>query len=74
MLESTHLLPARPRRGTHLDGILVPLGTDEYVHGIPAAKRAEHERLLTHSPEVPDLQAAWLLLHYCAAPSFRLND
>ena len=45
-----------------------PLGTDEYVRGVLATKRTEHDRLLTRIPEVPDLQAAWLLLHYCAAP------
>ncbi|CAE7215665.1 unnamed protein product [Symbiodinium sp. KB8] len=39
-----------------------------YVHGILATKRTEHDRLLTRIPEVPDLQAAWLLLQYCAAP------
>ena len=75
----SHLRPARPRQGPHLDrgsvsatrpprhcqGLLVlgtPLGTDEYVHGILAASG------LTRIPEVPDLQAAWRLLHYCAGP------
>ena len=75
----SHLRPARPRRGIWTgdwslprdrQGLLVlgtPLGTDEYVHGVLAAKRAEHERLLTRIPGVPNLQAAWLLLHCCAA-------
>ncbi|CAE7641672.1 unnamed protein product [Symbiodinium sp. CCMP2592] len=57
-------------------GLLVlgtPLGTDEYVHGILTAKRAQHDRLLTRIPEVPDLQAAWLLLHYCATPYLLRN-
>ena len=42
----------RDRQGLVVLGTL--LGTDEYVHGILAAKRAEHERLLTRIPEVPD--------------------
>ena len=53
--------PPRDRQGLLVLG--TPLGTDEF-----AAKRTEHERLLTRIPEVPDLQAAWPLLHYGSAP------
>ena len=41
----------RDRQGLVVLGTL--LGTDEYVHGILAAKRAEHERRV-RIPEVPD--------------------
>ena len=52
-------------------GLLVlgtPLGTDEYVASTLAARSETQQRLLTRIPDVPDLQAAWLLLHFCAAP------
>ena len=52
-------------------GLLVlgtPLGTDEYVAAVLAAKRETQQRLLSCIPDVPDLQASWLLLHFCAAP------
>eukprot|EP00439_Symbiodinium_sp_Y106_P082929 s351_g22.t1 len=45
-----------------------PFGSDAYVQQRLALKREEHERLLQRIPSVQDLQAAWLLLHYCAAP------
>ena len=66
-VHSTQWSLPRDRQGLLVLG--TPLGTDVYVHGVHgilAAKRAEHERLLTRIPEVPDLQAACLLLHYCA--------
>ena len=45
-----------------------PFGSDAYVQQRLALKREEHDRLLQRIPSVPDLQAAWLLLHYCAVP------
>ena len=45
-----------------------PVGSDAYVQHRLALKRDEHDRLLQRIPAVQDLQAAWLLLHYCAAP------
>ena len=44
---------------------LHPSGADEYV---ASTKRETQQRLLTRIPDVPDLQAAWPLLHFCAAP------
>ena len=40
--------------------------TDEYVAAILATKM--QQRLLTCIPDVRDLQASWLLLHFSAAP------
>ena len=40
-----------------------PLGHEAYVQRRIRLKRAEHDRI----PQLGDLQAAWLLLHYCAA-------
>ena len=48
----------RDRQGFLVLG--TPLGTDEYVHGILATKRTEHDRFLTRIPDLPDLQAAGL--------------
>ena len=45
-----------------------PFGSDAYVQQRLALKREEHDRLLQRIPSVPDLQAAWLLLHCCAVP------
>ena len=46
----------------------VPIGHEEYVQA-QAARRAEEElSLLRHLPQLPDLQCAWLLLAFCAAP------
>ena len=56
----------RDRQGFLVLG--TPLGTDEYVASTLAARRETQQRLLTRIPDVPDLQAAWLLLHFCAAP------
>ena len=52
-------------------GLLVlgtPLGSDAFVQRQLELKRAEHDRLLTRIPAVEDLQAAWLLLRFCACP------
>ena len=45
-----------------------PFGSDAYVQQRLALEREEHDRLLQRIPSVQDLQAACLLLHYCAAP------
>ena len=63
--------PSGPETGLSPEGILVrgtPFGTDEYMASTLAAKRETQQRLLTRIPDVPDLQACWLLLHFCAAP------
>ena len=52
-------------------GLLVlgtPLGNDAFVQRQLELKRAEHDKLLTRIPAVEDLQAAWLLLRFCACP------
>ena len=46
----------------------IPLGSDAFVQRQLELKRAEHDRLLTRIPAVEDLQAAWLLLRFCACP------
>ena len=54
-----------------LQGLLVlgtPLGSDAFVQSQLELKRAEHDKLLTCIPPVEDLQAAWLLLRFCACP------
>ncbi|OLP76330.1 132 kDa protein [Symbiodinium microadriaticum] len=54
-----------------LQGLLVlgtPLGSDAFVQSQLELKRAEHDKLLTRIPAVEDLQAAWLLLRFCACP------
>ena len=43
-----------------------PLGTDAYVRAFLTEKREEHDTLLERIPSVPDLQAAWLILLFCA--------
>ena len=45
-----------------------PLGTEAYVHRQLELKRADQDRLLQRIPSVAHLQAAWLLLLFCAAP------
>ena len=45
-----------------------PLGHDAYVHAQLRLKRAQHDRLLGRIPQLSSLQAAWLLLLFCAAP------
>ena len=54
-----------------LQGMMVlgsPLGSDEYVQRQLQQKRDDQDRLLPRIPRMPDLQAAWLLLLFCAAP------
>ena len=45
-----------------------PLGSEAFVRNPLVLKREAHDRLLHAIPAVEDLQAAWLLLRYCAAP------
>ena len=55
----------RERQGIVVLG--APLGSDEFVRCQLQAKRQAHDRLLECIPGLGDLQAAWLLLHFCAA-------
>ena len=54
------------RRGLVVLG--TPVGHANFVQDCLQQKRAEHQRLLDRIPCVPDLQAAWLLLLFCARP------
>ena len=56
-------LPAE-RQGLTVLG--TPLGHHAFVREQLRQKRAEHDRLLGRIPRVPDLQASWLLLLFCA--------
>ena len=44
-----------------------PIGNDTLVKAQLIARRADHDVLLERILAVPDLQAAWLLLSYCAS-------
>ena len=55
------------------NGLLVlgaPLGTAEYVAAQGRLRCDEERRLLSQLPRLEDLQAAWLLLSFCAGPRF----
>ena len=45
-----------------------PIGSREYVARFLEDKRGQHDVLLARLPAVQDLQSAWLLLLFCAAP------
>jgi len=57
-----------PREQQGLTVLGTPLGSEPFISHQLRAKRAQQERLLEAIPGVEDLQAAWLLLRYCAAP------
>ena len=44
------------------------IGSDEFVRAQLDATATKHATLLQRIPAVRDLQSAWLLLLYCAAP------
>ena len=45
-----------------------PMGHPEYVRHQLRATRMSHDLLLGRLPAIPDLQAAWLILLFCASP------
>ena len=45
-----------------------PIGTAEFTSAWGDERLAAEEALLQQLPQLPDLQCAWLLLCYCAAP------
>ena len=45
-----------------------PLGSPEYVSAMGKERLEEEHRLTNLLPDLPDLQAAWLLLSQCASP------
>ena len=59
---------ALPRDKQGLNVLGTPFGSDAYIECQLARKREAHNRLLQAIPSINDLQAAWLLLRYCAAP------
>ena len=46
----------------------VPIGHEEFVRSCARDRFAEERRLLAQLPLLPDMQCAWLLLLFCAAP------
>ena len=59
---------ALPRHQQGLTVLGTPLGADAFVQHQLRLKREAQDCLLQRIPAVDDLQAAWLLLRYCAAP------
>ena len=55
-----------PERGFVALG--VPIGSPEFVERCSGERLADQRRLLAELPQLPDLQSAWLLLLFCAAP------
>ena len=45
-----------------------PVGSRDFIAAKLAQRLQEQDRLLSRIPRVPELQSAWLLLLYCAAP------
>ena len=59
-----------PLLQTSVQGVKIlgtPIGHEAFVKAQLMARRADHDVLLERIPAVPDLQAAWLLLSYCAS-------
>jgi hypothetical protein len=54
------------QRGVRVLG--TPLGTDQFVDSFCADTLDEKAQLLHFLPKLPSLQAAWLLLYFCAVP------
>jgi hypothetical protein len=54
------------KRGVKVLG--TPLGAPEFVEALGRERLDEEQKLLDVLPDVPDLQAAWLLLLFCAGP------
>ena len=48
------------------------IGHPDFVRSFLEKKTAEHSVLLERIPAVPDLQSAWLLLLFCAAPRSKI--
>ena len=46
----------------------VPVGHQEFIRWCASNRLEEERRLLAQLPQLPDLQCAWLLLLFCAAP------
>ena len=53
------------RQGIKILG--TPIGHEDFVRTQLTARRTDHDVLLDRIPAIPDLQAPWLLLSYCAS-------
>ena len=60
-------LPA-VKRGIKVVG--TPIGTLQYIHACCNKVLRKEEKLFDSIPKLSSLQAAWLLLYYCAIPRF----
>ena len=59
-----------PQLQTSRQGIKIlgtPIGHEDFVRTQLTARRTDHDVLLDRIPAIPDLQAAWSLLSYCAS-------
>ncbi|MDA8584044.1 hypothetical protein N9L68_07405 [bacterium] len=63
--------PWRADRAAEHNGLLVlgiPLGSPEHIRARARERNAEKQRFVDALVGLPDVQAAWLLLSFCAAP------
>ena len=58
----------RPPQQRGFVALGTPIGTPEYVRAWGAERLETEDALLRQLPKLPDLQCAWLLLSFCAAP------
>ena len=59
---------SRPPQQRGFVALGTPIGTPEYVRAWGAERLEAEDTLLRQLPKLPDLQCAWLLLSFCAAP------
>ena len=59
---------SRPPQQRGFVALGTPIGTPEYVRAWGAERFEAEDTLLREPPKLPDLQCAWLLLSFCAAP------
>ena len=59
---------SRPPQQRGFVALGTPIGTPEYVRAWGAERLEAEDTLLRELPKLPDLQCAWLLLSFCAAP------
>ena len=63
----------KPHLAPELNGIKVvgtPIGTSTFIHSIGADTVRNESKLLNCIIKLDSLQAAWLLLYFCAVPKF----
>ena len=59
---------SRPPQQRGFVALGTPIGTPEYVRAWGAERLEAEDTLFRQLPKLPDLQCAWLLLSFCAAP------